>query len=117
MNDDDIKTHGASEPVDLTGTPAHETLREYWAARQEVGRRRTARAKQVTGDIEGNIRHTIAERNRQLDDHYEVKATRAWELYQAGKENGLTREQAAKEVGMSWPAVRRRWLAKGWMTR
>lgn len=115
MNDD--AAYAASDPRDMTGTPAHETLRAYWAQLQEVGLHRTARAKQVTGDIEGNIRHTIAERNRQLDDHYEAKATRAWELYQAGKENGLTREQAAKEVGMSWPAVRRRWLAKGWMTR
>lgn len=108
---------GASEPRDLSGTPAHETLRAYWAARQEVGQRRTAREKQVTGDILGNIRHTLAIRNNGLEAHYDAKATRAWELYQAGKENGLTREQAAKEVGMSWPAVRRRWLAKGWMTR
>ena len=108
---------GASDVRDLTGTPAHAKLREYWAARQEVGQRRTARERQVTGEIEANIRHTIAERNRTLDAHYDAKATRAWELYQAGKENGLTREQAAAIVEMSWPAVRRRWLAKGWMTR
>ena len=113
----DVDTIGASEPVDLTGTPAHAKLREFWAARQEVGQRRTAREKQVTGDILGNIHHTIAARNNALEAHYDAKATRAWELYQAGKENGLTREQAAKEVEMSWPAIRRRWLAKGWMTK
>ena len=115
MNDDDA--NGASEPVDLTGTPAHETLREYWAARQEVGQRRTARERQVTGEIEANIRHTIAARNRKLEDHYEAKAVSAWELYQAERENGMTREQAAAAVGVSWPTIRRRWLAKGLMTR
>lgn len=115
MNDD--AAYAASEPRDLTGTPAHEALREYWAARQEVGRRRTARERQVTGEIEANIRHTIAARNRKLEDHYEAKAVRAWELYQAERENGMTHEQAAAAVGVSWPAIRRRWLAKGWMTR
>ena len=74
---------GASEVRDLTGTPAHETLREFWAARQEVGQRRTAREKQVTGDIEGNIMHTIAKRNSELEAYYDAKATRAWELYQS----------------------------------
>lgn len=113
----DVDANGVSEPRDLTGTAAHETLRTYWAARQEVGLHRTARERQVTGEIEANIRHTIAERNRKLEDHYEAKAVRAWELYQAQRENGMTREQAAAAVGVSWPAIRRRWLAKGWMTR
>lgn len=109
----DVDTIGASEVRDLTGTPAHAKLREFWAARQEVGQRRTARERQVTGEIEANIRHTIAERNHKLDAHYEAKATRAWELHQSG----MTREKAALEVGMSWPAIRRRWLARGLMTR
>ena len=115
MTDDN--TPAASEPRDMTGTPAHETLRAFWAARQEVGLRRTARERQVTGEIEANIRHTIAARNRKLEDHYEAKAVRAWELYQAERENGMTREQAAAAVGVSWPTIRRRWLAKGLMTR
>ena len=113
----DVDTIGASEVRDLTGTPAHAKLREFWAARQEVGQRRTAREKQVTGDILGNIHHRIAARNNALEAHYDPNATRAWELYQANCEQGMTREQAAKEVCMSWPAVRRRWLAKGWMTK
>ena len=113
----DVDTIGASEVRDLTGTPAHAKLREFWAARQEVGQRRTAREKQVTGDILGNIHHTIAARNNALEAHYDAKATRAWELYQAGREDGMTKEQAAREVGISWPTIRRRWLKKGWMTK
>ena len=110
---------GASEVRDLTGTPAHTKLRAYWVAKkaEEEEQKGTSRRRQGTGDILGNISNAIAARNNALEAHYDAKATRAWELYQANCEQGMTREQAAKEVCMSWPAVRRRWLAKGWMTK
>ncbi len=106
---------GASEVRDLTGTPAHTKLRAYWVAKkaEEEEQKGTSRRRQGTGDILGNISNAIAARNNALEAHYDAKATRAWELYQSG----MTREQAALEVGMSQPAIRRRWLAKGWMTR
>lgn len=113
MNDD---TYAASEPRDLTGTPAHETLRAFWGA-PAGGNGREGRERESQGDALTNLTNSLIARNARHAADYEARARKAWEIYQAGRDEGVTRQQAADAANLTVKAALGWWRRLGLVTR
>ncbi len=103
---------GASEARDLTGTPAHETLRAYWNV--PPGGRRLRPAPNVQGDILANLDSAYRKRNDAQTEQLEERARRAWEM----REQGVPMMKILETLNMTTSRTLYRWWKKlGFMTQ
>jgi DNA-binding PucR family transcriptional regulator len=91
-----------SQPRDMTGTPAHEKLREYYRLHPPVIRKQRI-------NPADNIARAIQERNARRTAELNAAAERGYELFMSG----MAIEDVALEVGLAPRKLRVRWVVAG----